>query len=233
MMKRSSRILIVCAAACFAFVTGWILSYRLLYRLDPPAAGLPESPAPGRRPGPGPNPGPAPQTGVSWRNLTLGLRKTGGHGVDESRSLFRDIPLYSCDFGHIGSYRFAPGNLFTPDIRRTLYFGFRADPPASGGWSDWRKTVSVLIQQTGPVRSSMDSLRLGMIRLTYRVKPFVRRDGVIFYWCNGDAVGEWAGSGWWTKITVPLESCGRDSARTDALRGKICERIIAYYAALK
>jgi hypothetical protein len=180
-MKRSSRVLIVCAAYGFACVAGWLLSCRLLYGLDPPGAGLPESTASGEQPGRGPDPGSAPGMRASWRNMTLGLRRTGGHGVDESHSLFRDIPLYNCDFGHSGFYRFDPGNRSAPDIRRILYFAFRVDPSDSGGWSDWRKNITVLIRQTGPVRSSLNSLRIGIFRLNQIAKPFVRRDGIVFY----------------------------------------------------
>jgi hypothetical protein len=230
-VKKSDRLLAFGGFYCCAVVVALIITVKVVYGYKPYGPGPGEPPLVGSYAGADPNRAGAPGSGIPWHQVDFGLRRTGINWADQSRSIFRDIPLHYWSHYHYAFYSFFNKN--RRGFSRYQDFYFCLTPSDSNRWDDMDKYVHVETIQHRSGHPSADSSRYGFFLRDVKESVRLSDDGIQRYWTRSSAACEWYSGGWHTVVGVPLKAFGGDRAKTVELREKICERILAYYATLK
>jgi hypothetical protein len=175
-----------------------------------------------------------PADSVNWTRITLGLRYFFWKKFNQDSSIFRDIGL---DFYFNRFKKTGLSFLGKPD-RNTiceLDFTFRRAGTDTMRYQQSRFPpdyyISIGISKYKKEEENSQEWEKLLIQYFKAVKS---PSGVWEYWNQyNSACCSWTKGRWHTSISVPIESCGGDSAKAIELRDKIRDRMFAYYKTLQ
>jgi hypothetical protein len=231
-MKTSNKWLSALVIAVFAANAGIMAVDRMLLAHEPATAETDAADI-GKDPNAESEGGVVPADSVNWTRMTLGLRHSLRKKFNQDSSIFRDIGLvfYFNRFKRTGlSFIGKPGNNSICELdfiyRKTGADSMRGRYPRFPG----NDLISIDIAKY----KKEEDPRVWEKMLVQYFKAEKSPAGTWEYWNqNNAACCGWTKGRWHTSISVPLEVCVRDSARTLELRDQIRDRVFAYYKKLK
>ncbi len=227
-MKTSNKCLTVLMVALFLGTALLILVERMFLGHEPPVVTV-EVTESRETQGGDSSLAVVPGDGVQWNRVTLGLKRSFTRGIIEDSSIFKDIHLAFVD-----SYCWTGPFFKALKGTQMFCFGLRyrkinADslkPKDSNGYIN--DNIYIHIEKNKENQPSTEASAYTKNILKAVESPH----GVWNYWMSDAACCRWAKGRWHTHISVELQSCGNDSAKTIQLRDQIRDRLFAYYKRL-